>query len=956
MITHIRHFIETSFVLLILYIMIIQFFLMQDDILYFFEFTIVSICDHFVELIILCACWIISIKSYMMYSKKTTIIYKTETYQTICELVKFKSDMFNNNNNSVYLTKFKIDTMGLYLVHIIYGIVQYFTDVINFFCLLIAIGQVCIFSDFRSLVPLSVFATISVIEYMYEVNNMILQQFAINSKKTTIQKFHNATFSPKQISQKDVKRGDFIELSYGDVIPADVLLLNSQKVMVNELNLTGENIVVPKTGITCDNFNNKILHINHYQNTGLLKDKNLQTEYNKNNIVFRGTEIIDGKMFGIVIECGNDCQIYRLDYNLNKNKTPIQEKLTKICTRNLYLLFIISTILGFVIIDKSGNAFRWTDLVLNICRIILLFNTMIPLSLQFFFNMASVIITKRIENTHQVKFNSNGIRSFQVNPHFIVTDKTGTLTTNKMELSEYWYNGKNIMMDDVTDNHALMQNILSCSSIDLHSDTKQVLKSDLLEEILLNFVMDKTKYKLVSNHVEELGGKFAYCDDDIHEVDRVFFKNFSYDTGVKISIIKADNQHILHIQGMPEKVCEYVDDNGANELLTTIESANISKNSYKRIIAHASKIITENEMCHFLANNEKKYLNNFTDWSIYVFNDYVVDDIYQTIVGMSNDITMLTGDKLSSAVNVGKTVGIIENDYTIFTTSDDLYKTVNGCCVISGELVESLIGTAYDYKLKILLNTNRKIVYRASPHIKQMYVTYLQKSFSKSVMMVGDGSNDVSALIQADIGVAIKGESITAQKVADVVIDKWTKIPKILDDFRTKQVIINNISQWVLMKHMLTAFTLFGMIIISFFETIKDPTNPMLMAFMNGALFLYMCKYAHYENITDVAPNMNILKWMIEGSIIGLMNGIYVFSNGQMADGIYLAVSSQMLVLIIKLHLIENKKSIIHKLSHFVCMFAIMCSLYLFGNVLLLQYIFHLLSTLFVFFLINKVI
>jgi len=930
---------------------------MTDDLSYFFEFTLMSIFEHIYKLSCVLSFWIFIVTGYKLYfKKKNTVVYKTESIQSISSLNKFRSDLFNNDN-SVYLTKFKLNTYMLYIVHILHGLFLYFTDIINFFCLIIAIGQVCIFGDFRSLLPLTIFAIISVIEYMYETHNIIVQQFTINDKQVDIIR-HSGNMC---ISQKDIIRGDFIELKYGDTVPADILLIGQQKIMVNELELTGENIVVPKTGIIINNSVENILHINHYQNTGLIRHDTSIHEYTKNNIVFRGTEIVDGILFGVVIECGNDCQIYRLDYNINKNKTPIQEKLTKICTRNLYVLFFLSSVLGFVIIDKTGNTFSWSDLILNICRIILLFNTMIPLSLQFFFNISSVIISKRIAKQQQIKFNTNGIRSFQVNPQFIVTDKTGTLTTNKIDLVECWHNGVNVMVEPNTNSHTLFQNVLSCTSIDLHSKTKQILKSDILEELLLNFVMDKTKYQLVSNHVDEISGHFEYTSEDttLYEIERFYFKNFSYDTGVKSSIIKSNGQYVLHIQGMPERICDYVNQIGASELLHTIENTDLSSNSYKRVIAHASKIISEKDVYNILSNDTNKHLSNFTDWSIYVFNDYVVDEIYQTISKMDNDITMLTGDKLSSAINVGKTVGLITDRYSVIENIDDLNKIAKlnfDTCVMSGQLVESLINTIHDYKLQKVLLAKRKIIYRASPHVKQMYVSYLQKTFNKSVMMVGDGSNDVSALIQADIGVAIKGESQTAQQVADIVIDTWTKIPKMLDDFKNKQVIINNVSQWVLMKHMLTAFTLFGMIIVGFFETIKDPANPALMAFMNGVLFLYMCKYSHYENIeTTETHTLQQTRWMIEGCIIGLMNGIFVFSNNSSKDGIYLAISSQLLVLILKLHLIETHKTKCSQLFHFVSLTCIICMLYFLGNIVLVQYIIHLASTTLIFFIIDSI-
>lgn len=81
---------------------------------------------------------------------------------------------------------------------------------------------------------------------------------------------------------------------------------------------------------------------------------------------------------------------------------------------------------------------------------------------------------------------------------------------------------------------------------------------------------------------------------------------------------------------------------------------------------------------------------------------------------------------------------------------------------------------------KIIISSNRKIIYRAQPDTKQKYISYLQKEFEKPVMMIGDGSNDVSAIIQADIGIGVIGENKTIQKVSDIVVNNWIVIPSLI--------------------------------------------------------------------------------------------------------------------------------------------------------------------------------
>jgi hypothetical protein len=125
------------------------------------------------------------------------------------------------------------------------------------------------------------------------------------------------------------------------------------------------------------------------------------------------------------------------------------------------------------------------------------------------------------------------------------------------------------------------------------------------------------------------------------------------------------------------------------------------------------------------------------------------------------------------------------------------------------------------------------------------------------------------------------------------------------------------------MKHMLSAFTLFGMLITSFYERLRDPANPFLMTFMNSMLFLYMIKYSYYETNTK-AHNISIKKWYLQGILLGILNGIYVFSVVDYDSGIYLAMSSIVLQLVTRLVSIDSNKSKTNMLFY-----AISCSLIL---------------------------
>lgn len=903
-----------------------------------FDLTIESLSERYIELMCMISFITLSvcivnflIKYYFkpIEKRKNTI----KSVLTLSDVNEGSSELCKNN--AVFLTRFKSDGNILYVSHLFYSLFSYYRDPINMFFLTVAFGQVYMFNDYRSLIPLTIFSIMAMIQYLNEVRMSIKQQIEINNCYSNKLDYDGISEKITRIKQRDLKRGDFIKLKYGESIPADILLLGNQLAVVNELDLTGESIDVQKSGLNINTSDIKELQkckltITHHENKGFLESSNNVIEYTQDNILFRGTKLIDGNIFGVIIETGNDCQIYRLDYEMTKNKTPIEIIMNNVCMQNLYLLIFLAIVCVTVVIHKSHQSLEFSSTTKNFSTFILLFNTMIPLSLQFFFNSSSKIISNRLAKKHNVKINSHGIRTFQFDPHFVVSDKTGTLTTNNIQLDQYYVQKKYSM-------EQMFQNVISCSSINLHSESKTLLKNDVLEEKLLERLTDGGSNLLVNQFSETSGYVEFEYNDTIHKLERIFCKSFIYCYGVKISIIKSNDHFVMHIQGMPEAILKYLvidSSNRMNRLLHEIENNhNVNDPYYKRIIAHASKIITREECDRFVkSENKLEFLNNFDDWSVYVFHDFVVDGIRHIIHNFHKDLTMLTGDKFSSAVNVGKTTGLIKSDFTHIESDQIEQINDHKCIVISGNLIEKMIENKNENLKRIIESCDRRIIYRASPNVKQLFVSYLQHEFGKPVMMIGDGSNDISSIMKSDIGIGVMGENKTIQKVADVVVSNWTIIPELLKDFDKKKLIINNVCQWVIMKHMLSAFTLFGMLVTSFYEKIRDPANPFLMTFMNSMLFLYMIKYSYYEEITRVYNNISMTKWYIQGLLLGILNGIYVFSVIDYDNAIYLAISSIMLQLVLRLSSVDSNKGKINKLFYVITCSFVLGVLYFSSN------------------------
>ena len=104
--------------------------------------------------------------------------------------------------------------------------------------------------------------------------------------------------------------------------------------------------------------------------------------------------------------------------------------------------------------------------------------------------------------------------------------------------------------------------------------------------------------------------------------------------------------------------------------------------------------------------------------------------------------------------------------------------------LISGSTLEDIITNNKKMFENLILFTNKRIIYRATPNLKQLYVSTLQSMFKEDVMMIGDGTNDLSAIMTSNVGVGIVGENDMIQKVSDIIIENWNVIPLLLNEFK----------------------------------------------------------------------------------------------------------------------------------------------------------------------------
>jgi magnesium-transporting ATPase (P-type) len=846
-----------------------------------------------------------------------TTVHSQSTLSSETNLFHFRlKDPKISSNNTVYLKGFKSDGYRAIIQHAFYGIYLYFKELGNIINFLITLGMIYYYKRYINFIVAIGFMIQYVNSYVHSKLDLLKQQSIINNTNIIKLVDHYTTFKPKAIKQKSLKRGDLIKLNPGDIPPADILLVNLENkyLMTQELQLSGEDVVLQKSGLEIS-FNKsryKII-INHHKNNGIVTDMITGKEYHytEQNMVFCGMKIIDGSMIGVVIETGNDCAIYRIDNSVRKAKTAIQAKTDEIIVFNSKILFLFAIIFSFVIIYKEmlSKKHFWDYFFI----MILLFNMLVPQSLQFFFQKASKMLSDRISQKHNLRINQHGYYSFQINPEEIVSDKTGTLTTNTLELADMFYNNKSALSHPDLD---ILFNILACTEIQPHSITGELLKNDVIEEKLLTHVCTKLKMKLKHNLIDQNGAGEIKIDDII--IDRLLYKKFDYKLEVKLGVIRYKGQMYLHIQGTPEAINKY----SQGKLVKLMdELKNIPKpdNAYRRIIAHASREIDEKEL-ELLKAKPELILNNMKNVSLYLFHDFIVKNVDKAVqkVLQTRNFTMLTGDKMSSAIEIGTLLGII-NNHEIVDTLEDINKLDDkkvGCLILNGRLLDSLISSErVCHLITLMKKSNARIIYRATPTSKQLFVAFLQKYMKKTTMMIGDGSNDIPSIMQADIGVAVIGENKNIQNMAEIVIKEWPEILDYINSSIEMKQIISNVISWIIIRSMILAFSWLAMLMHSKFQKYSDPMNPVFTTLINAILYFCTRNYCSYENVpTNFRSDINIKRVLVKGAIIGFIEGWIIFTFFNVNTAVSLLVVIQVLQLIYMLYgSIQDKNKEIKK-------------------------------------------
>ena len=573
-----------------------------------------------------------------------------------------------------------------------------------FNCILIGISIILIYTDIYLAIEPS-YANIIVIAILVTASTLLdfFESYRSNKAAEKLREIVETTTTVirdnKEINipVKNVTLGDIVLLSAGSIIPADLRIIESKDLYVGQASLTGESDNIKKT-VELEN-----------------KQEELDSISDFDNICFMGTNVVSGSAKGVVIKVGDSTYFGKIANTVTsgKEKTAFQKGIESISKLLIRIMIFMIPIVFLINVEKHDIILAFTFAVaIAICITPLL----LPVILSSSLSKGAVRMSKK--KTIVKKLDS--IQNFGA-MNIFCTDKTGTLTEDKIVLEKYLnVNGE----EDF--------NILKYAFLNAYLQTG--LKSNIDEAVVA-----KAKTIGIENSVEKY-----------KKIDEI---PFDFSRRCLSVAVEIDNKDELITKGAVEEIlniCTTFEYKGQTEKLTNEKIENmrkICKNLNEegfRVVAICKKIITNNKK-DFNSTDEK----DMTLLGFIGFLDPPKESAKEAIESLNNAgirVMVLTGDNVEVTRCVCNKAGINSKE------------------IITGNKIDTLS----DVALSRLLKRNN-IFAKLSPIQKARIVRVLKQN-GNVVGYMGDGINDSPALTNSDVGISVDTAVDIAKETADIIL------------------------------------------------------------------------------------------------------------------------------------------------------------------------------------------
>ncbi|ODV93586.1 hypothetical protein PACTADRAFT_46196 [Pachysolen tannophilus NRRL Y-2460] len=649
------------------------------------------------------------------------------------------------------------------------------------------------------------------------------------------------------IPSKNLKCGDLIRIHKDCRVPADMILLqsseNNGEIFIKTDQLDGETdwklrIASPLTqNLSLDNLKEVIITTNPPSKSihsflGKLTHNNRTSPLTVDNTMWANTVLASGSAIGIIIYTGSDTR-----QAMNTTKTGVKTGLLELEINSLSKILCICVFgLSIILVACTGFTNQW---YVDIMRFLILFSTIIPVSLRVNLDLGKSVYAYQIERDSSIPetvVRTSTIPEDLGRIEYLLSDKTGTLTQNDMELKKlhlgtvsYAGDTMDIVADYVKDGQDVKHSIKN-SRRDLGNRVRDLVTTLAICHNVTPTVDDgELTYQAASPDevaivkFTESVGLSLYARDRhsltlVHEAthqaiqyDILQVFPFNSDTkrmGVVVLDKKKDELWFMQ-KGADTVMSKIVQQNDwleeetgnmAREGLRTLVVARkeLSKNLYetfKQKYQEASLSMTDRD------KQMAKVLAQYLEHDLQLLGLTGVEDKLQQDVNSSIEILrnagvkiwMLTGDKVETARCVSVSAKLITRGQYVHTVTklaraegalrsiEYLKTNKDAALLIDGESL-GLFMTFYKQEFfEIVIRLPAVIACRCTPQQKADVALLIREFTKKRVCCIGDGGNDVSMIQCADVGVGIVGkEGKQASLAADFSITQFCHLTRLL--------------------------------------------------------------------------------------------------------------------------------------------------------------------------------